>query len=1353
LFQQPTVPSATKTPAAVRNTATATAAVIDLTFDDVPASTPTATKRKVTPLVNSTAKKQRKAPVIAYNDNDINEDAENVDFNESDLTALENYDFNRTSRPVIEKSSTTKNTSSISTAISSNGMEIPRNPNIQERLNKLQKSYIEVCEKRIALLVKRVSIEESLELSENDKRLKRAELNKQLSHLELKQDTLREQLSRLEQRSTIITAPPQIPTHEKAPTENLLPSHTVTMPGAGPSFNNSNIQVFDSSKTTQIPNNVIEPLDTPISDNDDDDFEQTPSRTTNSYQISKETRRLQLHPLPASQSTQVHHNHQQNVIESDEEVEDNDFGLVTSDPEEDHDTDLGGFIVDKNDLSEPDREYYHSASEAPVGDEEEDGIVPSIRVSQSEIDNLKNSSDDEGENHANNYADEEEVDDNDEDGLQVIDGASSSEAEDIQNETYRGASIRSEDTQAFNYDFDDPQNDDDMIDNNDEKFDEEREVDTQAVEIVDLDDSDLEFDNLTSHRDLRPITEDVVHEVDELELLPSSPGLQQQDDDLDDILGQLPLPSGEKFAWTSELWGKLKEVFKLDSFRTNQLEAINATLSGKDVFVLMPTGGGKSLCYQLPAIVKSGKTKGTTIVVSPLISLMQDQVEHLWEKDIPAGMISSKSPLDERKNTFHLFVTGQLKLLYLSPEMIGASTQAQNAINKLHREGNLARIVIDEAHCVSSWGHDFRPDYTSLSFFKTKYPDIPIMALTATANDHVRMDIVHSLKLEKAVELKQSFNRTNLYYEVLPKDKNHFKHLEESIRGRFKNQTGIIYCHSKNSCEQTADKLSNQGIKTAFYHAGMTPEDRFMIQKKWQSGEIKVICATIAFGMGIDKPDVRFVFHLTLPRTLEGYYQETGRAGRDGNYSHCVMYYTFRDAKNIQTMISKDKELDKAGKEKHLNKLIQVMQYCENNTDCRRKQVLQYFNEEFDKKNCQKNCDNCRRGITSELVEKDVTEHAKKLTNLVKSIQDDKVTLIHCQDVFKGLRYGKISGLGHDGNEFHGSGKDLDRRDIERIAFHLVTEKVLEEYSVLNGAGFTTSYVKAGRNAQSLLSNRKKIIMSFATTSRSSTRTAPNNNNKSNSTSAARSRTTTTGALSRTELNEYRLSSTPKIVSAKIHHERTSSNLGENSNEQQQIGVSTKKFAPKPIQLNEIKFNTEEERISFAKSVRALSDKRSQIMANLQYKNSSSVMTDVSLRQLAILLPTTEEGFKSITGLSNTQKGYFKFFRDILTKLKQVPINSESGNSASAKTSKYFSHQERENGQAVIAQIRASQASQASVAAGPQESSSQTRSKKGRRSTKHGGGYRKRYTSSSQKSTKSSSSKLGIKKGQSAMPI
>ncbi|CAL9734241.1 hypothetical protein MOSE0_E01574 [Monosporozyma servazzii] len=580
----------------------------------------------------------------------------------------------------------------------------------------------------------------------------------------------------------------------------------------------------------------------------------------------------------------------------------------------------------------------------------------------------------------------------------------------------------------------------------------------------------------------KPVTKDVV----EIESLFEDQQMFPQPSPFD-----IPEPI-KIYPWTDELFYRLNNYFHIQNFRPNQLDAINSTLQGRDVFVLMPTGGGKSLCYQLPALLKSGKTQGTTVVISPLISLMQDQVESLLALNIKASMFSSKNSVQQRKVTFDLLLNGKLDLIYISPEMISSSKQCQKVIETLYQRGELARVVIDEAHCVSNWGHDFRPDYKKLNIFKQNYPDVPVIALTATANEFVQNDIIKNLGLSNPTTLRQSFNRDNLYYQIIPKDKTAVPLMAKFIKELFPNQTGIIYCHSKSSCEKLATLLQKENIRCQFYHAGMDQNDRINVQRQWQNNQIQVIIATIAFGMGIDKADVRFVFHYTVPRTLENYYQETGRAGRDGKYSYCITFYSLSDVRTLQKMIQRDKNLDKENKLRHLNKLNEVMQYCDDKITCRRKLVLSYFSEEFNPKDCHCNCDNCtkKNNVQSTLAgeinsdeveeeEKDITIITKDIVDLVLLIHNERVTASYCQDIIKGSKMFKIVQAGHDTLAQHGRGKEFSKADIERIFFHLITLRILQEYSIANNMGFVSNYVKVGPNAKALENPAYTIHLKF----------------------------------------------------------------------------------------------------------------------------------------------------------------------------------------------------------------------------------------------------------------------------------
>ncbi|KIH90354.1 DNA/RNA helicase [Sporothrix brasiliensis 5110] len=533
-------------------------------------------------------------------------------------------------------------------------------------------------------------------------------------------------------------------------------------------------------------------------------------------------------------------------------------------------------------------------------------------------------------------------------------------------------------------------------------------------------------------------------------------------------------PELMRFGWSEDVRRALKDRFRMSGFRHNQLEAINATLSGKDAFVLMPTGGGKSLCYQLPAVVGSGKTRGVTIVISPLLSLMQDQVDHLANLNIAANSFNGSMPAPARQFIMDLFHKENpehyLQLLYVTPEMVNNNQRFINCLGTLYRNKKLARIVIDEAHCVSQWGHDFRPDYKALGRVRRQFPEVPVMALTATATPNVIVDIQHNLSIGNCQVFSQSFNRPNLYYEVRVKGSGCIDNMAEMIRTDYNGQTGIVYTLSQKSTESIAKKLCDKyGISAHHYHAGMPAEDKVRIQRDWQRGVIKVVVATIAFGMGIDKPDVRFVVHYYLPKSLEGYYQETGRAGRDGQQSNCYLYFGYGDIKNLRKFIT-DSDGSEEQKQRQREMLNRMVDFCENQRDCRRTEILRYFGESFDPAECKKTCDNCKSDSKFNLT--DFTKYAVAALRIVEAFK--LATLVQCAEALMGSKR-----LPEDHQErlgdIYGIAKHLKKQDVHMMIYRLLAENALREVNKVNRMDLAIQYFELGSCADDFFHGRKKL--------------------------------------------------------------------------------------------------------------------------------------------------------------------------------------------------------------------------------------------------------------------------------------
>ena len=465
---------------------------------------------------------------------------------------------------------------------------------------------------------------------------------------------------------------------------------------------------------------------------------------------------------------------------------------------------------------------------------------------------------------------------------------------------------------------------------------------------------------------------------------------------------------------TPDIHDLLKTRFGYDEFRPLQAEIIRTVLAGRDALVLMPTGGGKSLCYQLPALCLDG----LTLVVSPLIALMKDQVDALRANGVAAAFINSTVPRPEARRIYLEATAGRLKVLYVAPERL-----AIPGFSEFLRAVRVSLLAIDEAHCISEWGHDFRPDYRNLHVLRQRFPDAPVMALTATATAQVRDDIVEQLAIPEARRFVASFDRRNLTYVVRPKQ-GAFEELLDRLR-RHPNESAIVYCLSRRDTEDLAADLGEEGIQAAPYHAGLDPEVRRTTQERFIRDQVRVVTATIAFGMGIDKPDVRLIAHYHLPKTLEGYYQETGRAGRDGLPSECVLFFSAGDRQALAWFIEQIE--DETERARAWAKLNQMVAYGELQT-CRRVYLLDYFGETYDRPNCE-GCDIC----LAEREAFDATEIAQKILSAVIRT-GERFGLTHVIQVLRGSRARRVMSLGHDRLSVHGIANGYSTPELQEIA-------------------------------------------------------------------------------------------------------------------------------------------------------------------------------------------------------------------------------------------------------------------------------------------------------------------------------
>jgi len=512
-----------------------------------------------------------------------------------------------------------------------------------------------------------------------------------------------------------------------------------------------------------------------------------------------------------------------------------------------------------------------------------------------------------------------------------------------------------------------------------------------------------------------------------------------------------------------DLTAQLQDYFGFDKFKDPQEDIIKNLLAGNDTFVIMPTGGGKSLCYQLPAII----SEGCAIIVSPLIALMKNQVDLVRSyssKDDVAHFLNSTLNKGQQKIVKDDLTSGKTKMLYVAPETL---TKEDNV--EFFKDLKISFFAVDEAHCISEWGHDFRPEYRRLrEMMEIISPDAPMIALTATATPKVQSDIVKNLGLRNAKIFISSFNRSNLYYEILPKINK-----DQTVKGivRFvaqnKGKSGIIYTLNRKTTEELADMLMANGIKAVAYHAGLDSKLRAERQDLFLNEDVQVIVATVAFGMGIDKPDVRFVIHYNIPKSIENYYQETGRAGRDGLEGKCILYYSHKDVAKLEHLM-RDKPLSE--REVGAQLISETVAYSESAV-CRRKILLNYFGEEYKSEHCTNMCDNCNH--PKEMLE--AKTEAQQALKVIKGL-DEQFTMDYLLHIFRGNANSQVKMFRHDERDFFGIGKEHDEHFWNSLMRQMILERLLnkdiEEYGVLKITPKGESFLKKPTSFKIALNNK-----------------------------------------------------------------------------------------------------------------------------------------------------------------------------------------------------------------------------------------------------------------------------------------